>query len=316
MGFPSQFSDVGAPAASNRRDDAAGAAQVVVFFAVPALLVLTVAVGFLRAAGDGRAGEIFLLGVGILLAYAAGHPGGALVALGLTNALLALEAHYGRLDRDHLGGVLLFACAFAGAAFASAQLRMRFEIWNGRAAPSAAVEVESLDLAVDRALQSGETVSLLVVRPDGLPELAELYGPDAARVVLGRVSGVLRELLGEADQLLRHSLFDFWAILPGAHSEVARTTAERIRLGLLQRAVEVAPEQAVAATLSAGVASSPRDGAARGSLLEAAQRALDDAAIELGGNRTLLHSIPPGAPAGWGLRFEQAGLDSGAEGRA
>ena len=53
-------------------------------------------------------------------------------------------------------------------------------------------------------------------------------------------------------------------------------------------------------TFSIGVATYPDDGADQVGLDAAAQRALTRAA-ELGGNRTVLHSVPADVPPGWGL---------------
>ena len=324
MGFPSQFTDDPAPATSDpRREPSGGRAAAALFAVVAALLAATLA-GLLAAGGDGRVLEFSAIGIGLLLAYAARGAFGAVVAVGLGATLLALEAHYGRLDGDHVAGALALTGAGAAAALASGHLRDRFDAWNAVPAkgpqPShdeshPAVEAGSLAFAVHRALGSSEALSLLLVRPDGLVDLGEREGREATRAVLNRVSAVVRAELGAAGQLLRHSLFDFWVILPDTTVEAARATAERIRLGLHESQVDVDWRRRVRATLSVGVAASPRDGETARSLLEAAQRALG-AAVELGGNRTVLHSLPPGAPRGWGLHYDPAALDAEAQAEA
>ena len=60
------------------------------------------------------------------------------------------------------------------------------------------------------------------------------------------------------------------------------------------------PGRPVGVSVSIGVATYPADGADEVELDAAAERALARAA-ELGGNRTVLYSVPAGAPPGWGL---------------
>ena len=68
--------------------------------------------------------------------------------------------------------------------------------------------------------------------------------------------------------------------------------------------VELEPEEIAGVKAkndeSIGIASFPHDGLSAAELVAAADRALARA-IELGGNRTVLVSIPRDAPPGWGL---------------
>lgn len=286
-------------------------------FAAAAGLLLAVAIGFAASDGDGRIVELLVLGAGMILACVAEWRLAALVIVGLPATFLVLESHYGRLDDDHGAGIAFFTLAYAGAGLLAALAGEAFRAWNGtaeaaeaaggevtlsgyrRAAPRSSSEPTTIEGAIDAALRSRGLLSLLHVRPDEIDAVAASYGQHATRMLLDRVSDVLRDHLRSTDVLMRHGLFDFWVILPRTHVEAARMTAERIRLAAAEAPVELL-EGPLAATVSIGVAASPVDGTESADLVAAAQRALSGA-FELGGNRTVLHTLPPGAPRGWGL---------------
>ena len=81
-------------------------------------------------------------------------------------------------------------------------------------------------------------------------------------------------------------------------------TAERVRLAVGEGRVQVDGDDWVRSSVSIGISSCPIDGRTPGRLRGAAERALT-AAAQVGGNRTVLHSVPPGAPRGWGLAAER-----------
>ena len=258
-----------------------------------------------------------MLGVGMLMAYLVEWRVVGLVAVALVTTFVLLEAHYERIDGDHAGSFVLFALAFAAAAALGSYLGEAFSTWNrGPAAPPAADEGEiapiapeppplpeaPVEAAVATALAEEGRLSLLYGRADDAEALSQVYGPRATRALLERIGEVLARQLRPNDRLLRQGAFDFCVILPRTPLEVARIRAERMRLATADERVAVG-EQEVPASISIGIAASPADGSDWRNLLAAAERALEGA-VSLGGNRTVLHSLPPGAPRGWGLPGE------------
>ncbi len=314
MGFPSTPENVatGHPAqpgptsaGDKRRETAAGA--LAAFLLTGATLVAAV-VGFVAAGGPGRIVELLVLGAGALAAYACGWRFGRFLVVVVVTILLLLESHYGRIDGGHEWSVLLLVLGGGVTTAASSALRDRFDAWN-RGRPSrpeaspvprtvAELESGSLEFALLRSLREHEELCLLLA-PDDVEEIVRKHG-NAGRIVLDRVSETLRTHLRATDVLFRQGLYEFWVILPEATVDAARMTAERIRLAVLGEHVPTGGGEAIRLSLSVGIAASPIDGRANGPLVEAAKLALA-AAIANGGNRTLLHSIPPGVPPGWGL---------------
>jgi diguanylate cyclase (GGDEF)-like protein len=238
----------------------------------------------------------------------------------LVATYIALEGHYGRLDHTHAGSVAAFSILFAVATLAGAALADGFESWNAGASepgpatwydgdapfeedPGEPLELDSLETILTGAVAAHGALSLLLARPDGIDGLGHDRGQRATRAVLECVADVLRGHLRGTDVLHRHGLFEFWVVLPRTSLEAARMTAERVRLAVGELPVSLGEGDQERCSLSIGIASCPIDGRSPASLRDAAERALAGA-VELGGNRTVLHSVPPGAPRGWGLARE------------
>lgn len=294
---------------------------VLAAFALVAGLLIAAIAGLTAAHGDGRLLDLFLLGAGLLVAYGAGLRMAPLSAAALVATYVALEGHYQRLDGHHTGSVIAFSVVFGAAVLAAGALADGFEAWNATgeralvAEPEAEPEpgqpseageppeAETLEALLDDAIRAHGALSLLLVRADRIEELGHERGQEAARAVLDRVSDVLWAHLRSTDVLQRHGLFDFWVLLPRTSLETARTTAERARLAVGNTEVPLDDGQRLGCSISVGISSCPIDGRTAETLRDAAVRALA-AAAELGGNRTVLHSAPPGAPRGWGLAPE------------
>ena len=92
----------------------------------------------------------------------------------------------------------------------------------------------------------------------------------------------------------------FRVTLPETGAEDGRIVAERIRLRIDAMRPELEPARVIGVSVSIGISTYPADGTDVVGLEAAAERALARAQ-ELGGNRTVLFSLPPGAPRGWGL---------------
>ena len=290
-------------------------------FAVAAGLLIAAIVALAAAHGRGRLVDVFLLGVGLLLAYAVGLRSAPLVAVALVATYVALEGHYGRLDGSHACSVVALAIVFGAAALATGALAESFQSWDSAGpeepaewipeppahaedlGPADAAEADTLEALLDQAIRAHGALSLLLARPDGIERMAEDHGQHATRAVLDRVAEVLRGHLRGTDALHRHGLFDFWVILPRTSLEAARMTAERVRLAVGEGRIQTGEHDWMRASVSIGISSCPIDGRTAHRLREASERALA-AAGQLGGNRTVLHSVPPGAPRGWGLAPE------------
>ena len=321
MGFPPPVANgAGAlpahsPTVADQREPGIAAAGA---FAVAAGAIAAAGAGFIASPGRGRLIELFVLGGAAIAAYALGSRAGLVGAAITGGGFLALETYFGRLDGDHVGSQIPLAVAFVLAPAASAVLRDSFDAWNvGRETdagdrppfpaegPRAGAQAGTLEFALVQALRTEARFSLLVARPDSVDAIVRRHGPQIGRGVLDTVAQVLRAHLRSSDILIRQGLYDFWVILPGVAPETARVTGERIRLALAEDAISVDPGKLVRPSLSVGVAASPADGTSNAALVDAGMRALA-AASALGGNRTVLHSAPPGAPRGWALEHETA----------
>ena len=73
-----------------------------------------------------------------------------------------------------------------------------------------------------------------------------------------------------------------------------------MRLDVGQRRLDFGPGERVDLSVTIGVATFPDDALTNEQLVVAARRAFD-AGLRLGGNRTVLASLPDGAPPGWGI---------------
>lgn len=286
----------------------AKAASPATLFAAGSALIAGVAAVFAAAGGAGRALEVAALGSACVVAYCVRGAAGRLTAAASPAALVVLEERYGRLG-DGAWDVVALALVYAAAPLLCSLLRERVEE-RLEAPPEpdvvgllpfrAEAETRTVEGALSRLSAAHESLTVLLLRPDRLDELVARHGEDASRAVLERVAAVLSEHVRSTDVLIRQGRFDFWLVLPGTPPERARRTAERIRLEIGSAELALATGAAIAATVSVGLASVPEDGRAPADVAGAAERALE-AAVAASGNRTVLHSVPPGAPAGWGV---------------
>ena len=157
----------------------------------------------------------------------------------------------------------------------------------------------TLDYEIERARRYDRPLSVLAIRPDELGFLGAAGEEHLARL-LDHLDQAIEATVRAIDVVGRPESARFQVILPETGPEGARTVAERIRLRIDSTRPELAPAQPIEVSVSIGVAAYPSDGTDEIELDTAAARALTRAA-ELGGNRTVLHSVPAGAPPGWGL---------------
>jgi hypothetical protein len=241
-------------------------------------LVLLMASGFLAGGGRGRIVELVVLGAALASGYAIRAPRARFVAAAAGILVLLLEGVYGRLGGFGIVASLGYALAAAAAVVVSSRLRASAAPRSGvdRPAPG------SLEYEVRRSVRHARPFCLVVVHPDG-------RGPD-----IGAVAERIAADVRATDVAIARDGRDLWLLLPETQRDAARVAAERLRLAA----------GAAGRTVSIGVASFTDDGRSAERLTEAARRALLRA-LELGGNRTVLHTAPDGGPPGWGLVNEK-----------
>ena len=124
--------------------------------------------------------------------------------------------------------------------------------------------------AMGRAEQAGEPLAIVTIDVDHFAALNEKFGREAGDQVLAESALVLKLALREGDFVARLSGDTFGVVLPDCDLAPARRLAERLRHALEQhRFPRVGP-----ISVSAGVATSPRDGMEPTELVAAAERAL------------------------------------------
>jgi diguanylate cyclase (GGDEF)-like protein len=286
-------------------------------------LVVALAIGFLHPGKDGRIAELIVVAVAAAWAYLVGVRAARLVAFAALSAYLALEGHYDRLNGDYAWQELLALGAIIAVVMASGALRGELERLRARvralgdeleviesertleAKLAGGKPMTQLEYELERSRRHNHEVCLILLRPDGFDEIGLRFGESAAELTLERIAETIGSSLRATDIPLRQGPFDFAVILPETSIEAARALAERTRLAIGSIRLELDPGEEIELSVSIGIASFPADATANDELVAAAQRALS-AASEQGGNRTVLHSLPADAPAGWGIgRREQ-----------
>ena len=285
-------------------------------------VTIAVAAGIVVAGGSWRPAEIVVLLAGTALGFAFGWPASGHAALGAAAAYLILETVARRLGGSHLAANVLLTAGVLGSVLAA-----------GLASPSAAVERRpgeiaddepdarvgelaeheatgrrrlapgTLDTEIELARLTGQPLSLLAIRLDE-PEVLTAAGH--------RPEDILDLIDVAIDNSVRGGRAVGWAsatrveaVLSETTAETARSIAEQIRLRIDSARPQPSPDLPARVTVSIGVATYPMDGTDEVALAAAAERALGRAA-ELGGNRTMLHSRPLGAPPGWALSASRA----------
>lgn len=279
------------------------------------VLLALLGAGFLLAGGAGRAVELLAATAAMAAGYTASWRAGRFIAVGGIVAFLALELRYGRLDSRHYWIDALFAAAIGCGVLAAAYIRLtgeqrRIGLLDAQAALEARDAAEStgigvrglppLDYELERARRHNHQVSLLVLRLDDVEDVEVRFGGAGLHTVHERIERVLARQLRATDVALRDGRFDHWVILPQTPAFDARVAAERLRLALAAESVEFAPGELMNLSIAVGIASFPDDGATNDEVVKAARRAYGRA-LELGGNRSVLHSAVEHAPPGWAL---------------
>ena len=144
---------------------------------------------------------------------------------------------------------------------------------------------ELLDLELERARRSRSQITLIVGDADHFKEVNDRSGHQVGDDALARLARVLEHEKRQIDGLARVGGEEFALILPDTDRHNAFVIAERLRNAVRNEFAE----DAVAITMSFGVAGYPDDGETAGSLLRAADAALF-AAKDNGRDMSVLHS--------------------------
>lgn len=279
-------------------------------------LTIAVGAGLIVAGGSGRPIEVLVLAGVAAVGFLLGWPVSGHAAVGGAAAYLILETVYGRLDGAHLAGELLLTAGMLGAVLAAGFARPdrpmaprrraaaparedagAVDPWADERPDARRLRPGTLEYEIERARRSERPLSVLAIRAD---ELDFLAASETLPQLLGLIGAAVERTVRAMDIVTRPAQTRFEVLLPETDAESARTVAERIRLRIDSTRPEPAPGRPAGVTVSIGVATYPADGADEIELGAAAGRALERAS-ELGGNRTVLYSLPAGAPPGWAL---------------
>jgi len=153
----------------------------------------------------------------------------------------------------------------------------------------------TLEYEIERARRHQRPLSVLAIVPDEVGLLSAGAGESLSN------DEAIEAVVRATDIVERIGPSRFRVALPETGPEGGRIVAERIRLQI----DATRPEYGLGVSVSIGISTFPDDGTDTVELESAAERALARAQ-ELGGNRTVLFSVPADAPRGWGLRSTSA----------
>lgn len=111
---------------------------------------------------------------------------------------------------------------------------------------------------VDRVARSGEPALLLTLDIDHFKAVNDSYGHPAGDLVIKAVADAIAQCVRPMDTAARVGGEEFAVIMPNCPSTFGATVAERVRERVAQLAVEVAPGQSLAVTVSLGGAFAPQ----------------------------------------------------------
>lgn len=138
--------------------------------------------------------------------------------------------------------------------------------------------------ALSHAARHGHEISAMVLGFDGYEALAERLGADRAEEVGQRIARMLAGKMRQEDSLGHYGDGQFAIVSPGTPPAFCATFGERVRSAVEAARLTFHGEQ-IALTVSIGIASLPRDGAASAAaLLDLAGQRMR-AAMAAGGNR-------------------------------
>ncbi|MDQ7793016.1 MAG: diguanylate cyclase [bacterium] len=157
---------------------------------------------------------------------------------------------------------------------------------------------ERLRDEMQKADQQGSCLSVIFLDIDFLKEINDRYGHGMGDTVIQETARIIGQSIRDTDVAARYGGEEFIVVLPGAESAIALAVAERIR-----RAVEAtvfgesSAGEPVRITVSAGIATYPRDAGMADDLIFRADEALYAGSKRMGRNRVAVYSDPREVPS-------------------
>jgi diguanylate cyclase len=111
---------------------------------------------------------------------------------------------------------------------------------------------------IDRVARAGEPALVLMIDIDHFKKVNDTHGHPAGDVVLQAVARALHDCIRPMDTVARFGGEEFAMILPNCPPAFGQTVAERVRLKVQGRSVNVAPGVDVSVTVSIGGAFAPQ----------------------------------------------------------
>ena len=127
---------------------------------------------------------------------------------------------------------------------------------------------------VQRSLRYDHPFSLLILDIDDFKAVNDTYGHLAGDEALREFAALIRRAVRPVDEVARYGGEEFAILLPETPAPGAFAMAERIRGIIAAHPITIAPERAVALTVSIGVATYPQDADTEEKLFGAADQAL------------------------------------------
>jgi diguanylate cyclase (GGDEF)-like protein len=131
-----------------------------------------------------------------------------------------------------------------------------------------------LDEEAERALRFGHALALIMIDIDHFKSINDAHGHPAGDAVLREIARRLSAQVRTVDRIARLGGEEFALILVQADRAAALQVAQQIGATMRGEAVRVDDTRALAVTVSAGVATLPRDAATAAGLIAAADQAL------------------------------------------
>ena len=143
-----------------------------------------------------------------------------------------------------------------------------------------------LNLELERAKRSDQPVGLVTLDIDHFKSVNDTYGHPGGDRVLIQVAEQIRAAARAGDVVARYGGEEFAVLMPGITGHELTAAADRLRIAVNSRPMEVNPQVTLAVTVSAGAVSWPANGATAQDLVAVADRALY-AAKRAGRNRVV-----------------------------
>lgn len=155
------------------------------------------------------------------------------------------------------------------------------------------------------ARETGHTLSLLLIDPDGFPDLERNYGKGSDTEVLRRLAGALQMAIRQTDLVARLEGPRFAVLLEGTGRGEARAVGGRLRR-MIEKFPFVSPSgNPIPLTVSIGISCHPADGVNPQEMRRRAEEALEEA-HRLGSNRVWCYVRRPRVPLRTPVFYEGA----------